>query len=795
MSGASSSGLTAAEVADRTRRGLVNRAATAAWVGYATIVSRHTFTLFNFVVVPTAVALFSYGDWRAASSITVTALANALIGLAQEWRAKRQLDRLAILTARQAHVVRDGRPQEIPAESVVLGDLILLRAGDTVVADGVVVSAVYLEVDEALLTGESDPVRRQPGDRLLSGSICVTGEGSYRAEKVGAGAFAQSVTSDARRYSYTTSPMTRACNWIITVLSVTALVLCAFYAALYLLQVVTAERVFQMIAATIISTVPQGLILTATIAFTVGAVVIGRRGALVQRLNAVEAMAAVEVICTDKTGTLTTNRLRLGELHVTEDAPEPEVRKLLAVFAWASIDRDNKTIRALRSALGEAAGEVLDQLPFSSRNRFSAVRVRVDGVERVLVLGAPEALAPTPGRWESELTRLQTSGLRVLLFAEATGATGGPLESPVRSAALRALALVALADELRPEAPAVLQTLSEQGIDVKVISGDNPRTVRATIAQLDLPMTHEPVVSGTDLAAAPDLAALVRTHSVFGRVDPAQKVAIVGALQRAGFDVAMIGDGVNDVLPIKKADLGIAMGEGTAAAKTVSSLVLSNNNFALLPEAIAEGRTIVRNLRRAAKLFLTKNVYSFVLILVYAVGLFDLPFPYLPQQVSLLNWMVIGIPSLLIALTRERSRTPEKTPFLADVGGFAIRTGFIFALASVLLLALAKHVWELDERAQRTMLLTALILLGMTVLWRVLAERGGASLVTDRWLRLISLIVVPAYLIAMYWPLAADFFQLSAFGVREWGKVLVVVLAAYAASRLSDRIPWARLFK
>jgi cation-transporting ATPase E len=787
MTEAPTTGLTAPEVAERVRAGQVNRARSAAWSGYAAIASRHAFTLFNFVVIPTAVALFSYGEWRAGVSVTITALANSLIGLFQEWRAKRQLDRLAILTARTAHVIRDGCTVEIPADDVVLDDLVLLRAGDTVVADGTVVTANYLEVDEALLTGESDPVRRRPGDRVLSGSVCLTGEGSFRAERVGAGAFAQSVTSDAQRYSYTASPMTRACNRIITVLSVVALVLCGVYGALRLLHVVTAEQMYLMIAATIISTVPQGLVLTATVAFTIGAVVIGRRGALVQRLNAVEAMAAVEVVCTDKTGTLTTNRLRLEELHVP--APElskVEAQRLLALFVCATVDRENKNIQAIRAAVGETPVEVVDQIAFSARTRFSAVRVRNVSAEHVLVLGAPEALLPDAGPLEADLERLRTRGLRVLLFGEVRGAGGVPLESVVGAHPLDLVAVVALADELRPDAAEVLLALSAQGIAFKAISGDNPQTVRATIAPLNLPMSHEPVLSGKDLESAADLAALVREHSVFGRVDPAQKVAIVAALQASGLNVAMIGDGVNDVLPIKKSDLGIAMGEGSPAAKTVSSLVLSTNDFAVLPEAIAEGRTIVRNLRRAAKLFLTKNVYSCTLILAYAVGLFDLPFPYLPQQVSLLNWLVVGVPAVLIALTRERSRKPDKTPFLADVGGFAFRTGFIFAAAAITVSALGKHVWDVDESTQRTMQLTLLVLLGMTVVWRVLAERDEGAPVTDRYLNLLSLVIVPVYLVAMYWPLAADFFRLTRLGAVEWLKVLAVVVPTFAASKLSD---------
>lgn len=791
MTSPPAAGLTSAEVAERVRRGEVNRARRSAWADYGVIASRHAFTVFNLVVVPTAAALFSFGDWRAGVSVTGTALANTLIGLVQELRAKRQLDRLAILTAQTARVVRDGAPCEVPVDDVVLGDLVLLRAGDTVVADGTLAESRYLEVDEALLTGESDPVRRGAGDRVLSGSICVTGEGSYRAEKVGAAAFAQSVTADARRYSYTTSPITRALNRVITALSVAALALCALYGALCALGAIGAEHMVRMIAATVVSTIPQGLVLTATVAFTIGAVVIGRRGALVQRLNAVEAMAAVDVVCTDKTGTLTSNRLKLDALVPIGDRPEGEVRRRLALFASASIDRDNKNIQALRTALGAVAVEATEHVPFSARTRFSAARVRAEGEESVLVLGAPEALAPNGGAWDAQLSRLQEAGLRVLLFAECPAGTA--LAQGALPHGLRPLALAALADELRPDAAAVLQALSAQGIGFKAISGDNPRTVQATVAPLDLPMSREPVVTGADLEAAADRGAFVRAHSVFGRVEPLQKVAIVDALQKDGANVAMIGDGVNDVLPIKKADLGIAMGEGSPAAKTVSSLVLEANDFAVLPEAIAEGRTIVRNLRRAGKLFLTKNVYSLAFILAYAVGLFDIPFPYLPQQVTLLNWMVIGVPALLMALTRERSGAPDRTPFLADVGGFALRTGLVFAGCGVALLALGKHAWGADEQTQRTMLLTALIVLGVTVVWRVLGG-AGPRLTTDRWLVGLSLAVVPLYAGFMYWPPAADFFRLAPLSWGEWLKVLAVAAPAFAVSRLAEWVPWGRMF-
>jgi cation-transporting ATPase E len=794
-------GLTTAEVAERVRRGQVNRSPGSEWAAYAGIAWRNLGTVFNLMVVPAAVALFSLREVQAGIAVSGMAVVNSALGLAQEVRAKRHLDRLAILVETRARVVRDGQVREVPAGEVVLDDCVLLQAGDTVVADGPVVEARFLEVDEALLTGESEPVRRLAGQRLLSGSVCVAGAGAYRAESVGRSAFAQSTSAEARRYRYTASPMTHVINRIIEVLTFTAVGLCALYFLFYFVGSFDTDALVLMIAATITSMVPQGLVLTATVSFTLGAVVMSSRGAVVQRLNAVEAMASVDVLCTDKTGTLTTNRLRLARLlRLAPDLSEEEVRRRLAVFAAASVDRQNRNLQALRAALGAPPAELLDQLPFKAQNRYSAVRVRDGGAERVLVLGAPEALAGRvgPGAWQEEAHGLQGQGLRTLLFAEVPeGHTANLSFSSGPSPALPdvplfPLALAALADELRPDAARVLQALAAQGITFKVLSGDNPETVRATVGPLELPLAREPVVTGQELEQAADRGALVHGRSVFGRVAPRQKVEIVEALQGQGCRVAMIGDGVNDVLPIKRADLGIAMGAGSQAAKAVAGLVLENNNFALLPETLEEGRTIVRNLRRSAKLFLVKNVYSLILILTYASGLLGIPFPYLPQQVTLLNWLVIGIPAFVIALTRERSTAATRPRFLREVGWFAVRTGVVFGLAGVAALALACRLWGDDEWAPRTLLLSVLVLLGITALLRALRDGEEGPLAGDTRLRWLAAAALPVYLLALYVPPAAEFFRLRGLSVPQWLAVLAVAAPAYGLTLLSDGITAAR---
>jgi cation-transporting ATPase E len=785
-------GLTSAEVTERVRRGLVNRAPDSAWADYRRILVRNVFTLFNALVTPAAAALFALGKLQGGVAVCGMAVVNTAIGLAQEIQAKRHLDQLAILSETRARVKRDGHPVEIAAADVVQDDLLLLACGEAVVADGTVMEARFLEVDEALLTGESDPVRRQCGERLLSGSFCVAGEGSYRAEHVGAEAFALSTSAQARSYRFAPSPLTRTINVLIHVLTYTAVGLCLVYVGLLLLGRTAEDEMVSNMAATITSMVPQGLVLTATIAFTLGAVRMSQRGAVVQRLSAVESMASVDVICTDKTGTLTTNRLRLDHVRAVGEVDEAEGRRRLSLFVAGSVDHASKAIQALRAALGTPAVEALDQLPFKSQNRYSAVRLCDGTQERLLVLGACEALKPLlvgSDGWERVWQDVLPTGLRLLLFAEADVAR--PLAATLDGLQLRQLLLIALSDELRPEAGQVLEHLAGQGIAFKVISGDNPETVRATVGHLRLPLAREPVVSGADLQAAADPAALVDSHSVFGRVAPDQKVQIVEALQRRGRHVAMIGDGVNDVLPIKRADLGIAMGEGSQAARTVSSLVLENNDFALLPETLEEGRTIVRNIRRSAKLFLVKNVYSLLLILAYASGLLGAPFPYEPQQVTLLNWLVIGLPALAIALSRERAPAATKPRFLLEVGWFAVRTGVVFAAAGVALLAVANHVLECDVKTQRTLLLSLLVLLGITALLRALRDGEPEGLRGDARFRWIAAAAVPTYLAAMYVPPAAAFFQLTGLDLGQWAWVLAIGVAGYATTLASDRWrPW-----
>src|SRR5579864_69749 len=787
--------LSTPEIVARVHNGLVNRDTQSDAAEYPTILARKLCTLFNALVVPAAIALFLLHDYRAAIAVSGLAVVNSVMGLVQELRAKRHLDRLEILAEPRARVVREGREETIRSSQIVQDDHLLLRAGEPVLADGPVLMANGLEIDEALLTGESDPVLVPVGRKLLSGSFCVTGDAVYRAEAVGNAAYAHRTGVEARRYRYLSSPLQRIINRIIEILTVTAVVMCLLYVALYFARGFTTKDLVEMIAATITSMVPQGLVLFTTLAFILGAVRMSQRGAVVQRLSAVEAMAAIDVLCMDKTGTLTTNELCLEVTRlVDERANEKEVDTLLALFAKAWSDEQNKTIEALRKRFAggdsnlvrlrtrlESCPTVVDRLPFKSQNRYSAVHFRTERNEEfTLVLGAVEALEPLfaadAGReWKRTCGELLSKGLRLLMFARADKPVS-KFEGRLPALPLQPLALLGFSDELRPDATEVLSGLASQGIRFKIISGDHPETVRATIVRLGLAANPHDTATGIELAAGADLRQLLQQRTIFARVAPQQKLDIIHALQQSGHRVGMIGDGINDILAIKTADLGIAMGAGSPATRTVAGLVLENNCFELLPATLQEGRNILRNLRRAAKLFLLKNVYTLILILI-GLGLLRLHFPYLPQQVTLLNLLTIGIPVLLLTLNRQPSRSASHVGFLASVGWFALTTGTLIGVAGLAISLYSANAWPDSVRTQRTILLTTLIVLGLANLPRVLMDDAEPLSIGDR--RLLVWIPVAALLfaIAMYWPPAAYFFVLEPLEFKSW--LLVFAAAAF----------------
>ncbi len=616
----------------------------------ASIVRANVFTVFNAILLVMGVLTLAFAQWQDALFLGII-VANSSIGIAQELRAKRALDRLAALVAPHATVIRDGQPRQVAVEDVVVGDLVRVEAGDQVVADGTLVASEGLALDESILTGESQPVARGPGEEVRSGSFAVEGAGTFEVEAVGEDSYAQRIAGEAREFRHPRSPLERSLNRLLFVLVGimiplgTVLVYSLWQRGGPLDEAVTTA------VAGIVTLVPEGLILLASLTFAAAALQLARRGALAQQLNAIESLASVDVICLDKTGTLTEARLRVLEVD------PPDLADRLGRFAASSPSR-NATLQAIADAFPAEAEEALEYEPFSSSKRYSALTLR-DGR---YVLGAPELFGlATDG-----------DGRRVLGFGTDD---------------FRALGRVVLAEELRPEARETVEFFRAEGVEVMILSGDDQATVQAIARD-----------------------AGIGAESVNGRVTPEDKKRIVESLRDRGRYVAMVGDGVNDVPALKAARLAIAQGSGSEMARSVADVVLVSGDFGAVPSMVAEGRKILRNVQRVTKLFVTKSVFAAFLILL--VGVTETPFPLLPRHLTLAASLTIGIPGFFLALAP--STGPWRTSgFLRDVARWSVPAGTAAALGVLAAYHFSLSVVAAPLVEARTVATSVLVLVGL----------------------------------------------------------------------------------
>jgi cation-transporting P-type ATPase E len=759
-------GLTAAEVAERTKQGMTNAAAAPASRSVGEILRSNVFTLFNALLAVLLVAILAFGQVRDALFGIVLVL-NMAIGIVQEMRAKRTLDRLSLLAAPRARVVRDGIPREVAIEAVVLGDVIELRSGDQVVADGAMLSSEGLEVDESLLTGESRPCLKAPGSTVMSGAFCVAGSGRMRATAVGAEAYARKLAAEARRFHRTPSELRRATDRI---LRVTTLAMVPIAALLIATRWPMSHDVRQLVPETVaalVGMVPQGLVLLTNIAFAVGALRLARRKALVEELPAVEVLARVDIVCLDKTGTLTEPEIEVTGLEVLSGDEQIARGAFGALAGTEPHDGRNATARALAGAFVVPHDwDVQGRVPFSSTRKWSAADF---GAQGVWVQGAPDILLPEghPARERAEA--ISRSGVRTLLLARCATlpkSTGVPAE-------LEPAAIVSLGERIREDAATTLAYFRQQGVALKVISGDSPATVAAVARRAGLEVLGDPVDAATLPNDPDELAAAMEAHTVFGRVRPDQKRDMVIALQARGHVVAMTGDGVNDTLALKTADIGIAMGTGAPAARAVAEIVLLDGRFASLPGAVAEGRRVMANVERVANLFVTKTVYAALLAL--GAGLFALNYPLLPRHFTLVDALTIGIPGFFLALAPAAPR--YRPGLLARVLRFTLVCGGAMTAASVGAYAWALKaggpVATLDAVAQaRTVAVLVLIFTGLWVLIEL-----SRPLTAGRTALVAAMAAGTALVMAV--PFARDFFALP---VSPAGATAVVSIATVVAA-------------
>ena len=736
-------GLTAAEVRDRVERGLTNGGGERTSRTYGEIVRANVFTRFNAILGTLLVAVLLVGHPQD-GLFGLVLVANSLIGIVQEIRAKRKLDALAVLSAPRARAVRDGQVEEVAIEDLVLDDLCELRTGDQVPADGFVRQASGLEVDESLLTGESEPITKTPDATVMSGSIVVAGAGRFQATAVGPDSYARRIAREAREFRIARSELVGGINFLLRLIQYALFPV----SALLLWQQLQTDAVPAAVTSTVagaVGMVPEGLVLLTSLAFGIAAVTLARRNVLVQELPAVEGLARVDVVCLDKTGTLTEGDVVFDRFEALNAANPTEVDAALG--ALADDPNRNATLAAVGAARAAPDGwHRTATTPFSSARKWSAASF---GSHGTWVLGAPEMLLPgasadaTPRRRANELA---AEGKRVLLLAR----SDAPLNDEALPDPLTPVALVLLEEKVRPDARETLAYFADQGVALKVISGDNPRTVAAVAGRVGLPGTDDPIDARELPEDQIELADVLDAHTVYGRVTPQQKRTMVHALQTRGHVVAMTGDGVNDALALKDADLGVAMGSGAAATRAVAKLVLLDGRFATLPGVVAEGRRVIANIERSANLFVTKTVYA-VLIAVLVVIL-GWKYPFLPRQLTIISTFTIGIPGFFLALAPNKRRYVPG--FMRRVLRFCGPAGFVVgscALAAYGVAFYANHRPLAESRTAATLVVVAIALWVLVILARPI----------NWWRGLLALLMVLSVVTIVAVPTFRSFFALS----------------------------------
>ncbi|MEU3515298.1 cation-translocating P-type ATPase [Streptomyces sp. NPDC006654] len=762
---ARATGLTTAEVAERVARGQVNDVPLRSSRSFGEIVRANVFTRFNAIIgVLWVVMLFVAPIQDSLFGFVI--LANTGIGIVQEWRAKQTLDSLAVIGEARPTVRRDGAAVEVGTSEIVLDDLIEIGPGDKIVVDGVCAEADGLEIDESLLTGEADPVVKRPGDQVMSGSFVVAGGGAFAATKVGREAYAAQLAEEASRFTLVHSELRTGISTILKY--VTWMMVPAAIGLVVTQLVVKNNGIKDAVARTvggIVPMVPEGLVLLTSVAFAIGVIRLGRQQCLVQELPAIEGLARIDTVCLDKTGTLTEGGMDVTELRALNGADESYIRTVLGSLG-ESDPRPNASLQAIIDACPDSEEwRCVESLPFSSARKYSgATFSEGDGETSTWLLGAPDVLLGADDPALAETVRLNEEGLRVLLLARATR----DLDHARVAEGARPTALVVLAQRLRPDAADTLRYFADQDVRAKVISGDNAVSVGAVAAKLGLSGT---TVDARRLPAAPgDMAEALDRGTVFGRVTPQQKRDMVGALQSRGHTVAMTGDGVNDVLALKDADIGVAMGSGSEATRAVAQIVLLDNSFATLPSVVAEGRRVIGNITRVATLFLVKTVYS--VLLAVLVVCWQVEYPFLPRHLTLLSTLTIGVPAFFLALAPNRERA--RPHFVRRVMRYSIPGGVVAGVATFVTYLIARHYYtggdSLDAETSAATL--TLFLVSMWILaivarpytwWRVV-------LVASMGLAFVCVLAVPAL---------QSFFALKLVGVAmPWTAVGVAVVAS-----------------
>ena len=781
-------GLSSAEAAQRLERlGLPEEASSRS---VASIVAGNVFTLFNAILAVFFVVMLALGLF-ADALFGVIAIVNSAIGIRQELNAKETLDQLALLVAPRAKTIRDGAILELTADEVVPGDVVRVEPGDQLVADGLVVSSRGLTMDESVLTGESDGVRKRDGDRLLSGSFCIAGSGYYELDAVREQSHAAKIAGEARTFRHPLSPLQLEVNSVLRATTIIMVPLAVLLLLAFAIRSVPFHDAAQTATAGLVTLIPEGLVLLMSVTLAVAAVRLARMNTLVQQMAATEALAAVDTVCVDKTGTLTDGTLDLVSVEVADTTQPAVAHEALARFAHSAGER-NRTLETIAERYPGEAERVVAEVPFSSSWKWSGLTLDGRGNGRAsYVLGAPDVLVQAgalelPPALKRTLDQHTAAGRRVVAFGEAHGPLpNDPGTQPPPQVEPRAL--IVLEEQLRSDAADTIEFMRSQNVDLKLISGDARQTVTAVAHGVGVP-SDAGVVEGPNL---PDdragLADAAERNTIFCRITPDQKKALVAALADRGRFTAMIGDGVNDVPALKQARLAVAMGSGSQITKGIADIVLLRDQFSMLPRAVGEGRRIARNIHRLGRLYATKTIYAGILILITAI--FGFAFPFLPRQLTVAALLTIGIPSFVLALA------PSEGPLyrgrlLRALAAFAVPAGAGIAAGSLLCYFMVDDIFGGSLEQGRTAATTTLIVLGLCFI--LLLERGPGR----------EHITIQSYMLAMVAGLGAlyalilaagpvrSFFDLELLSAGQWFLCLLNVAIGLVLAALAWRLPY-----
>ena len=759
-------GLTSAQVAERVAAGRTNQVPDAPVRTLPQILRANVFSPVNGIMLALFAAILVAGFPRDGLFVGVV-VSNAVIGVAQEIRAKRELDKLAVLSAPKARAVRDGEVSEVGVSEVVADDVLELAPGDQVVVDGMVLASSGLEADESLLTGEADPIEKEVGDELLSGSFVAAGSGRFQATRIGGESYASSLSEEAKRFTLANSELRRGIN---TVLRWLIIIIPPASALLILVLLDTEDRwqnALQGTVAAAVAMVPDGLVLLTSLSFVAGVIALARRRALAKELSTVELLARTDVLCLDKTGTITTGHISFGEVETLPGVDPALVATALGAVAHGD-EAPNATMLAVRDAYpapegGESGGWTpVGATPFSSARKWSAMEFRSHGA---FYFGAPDVIAGDLPDVIGRVAEHAEAGRRTLLLARSPE----PLADETLPESRTPLALILLEDTIRPDADEILAFFREQGVNLKVISGDHTATVAAVARRAGIPDAHKHMDARELPEDIDEMAAALADHAVFGRVTPQQKRAMVDALQSRGHTVAMTGDGVNDVLALKNADMGIAMGSGSASTRAVAQLVLLDNSFATLPEVLAQGRKVINNVERVANLFVTKAAYA--VLLTVLVGIFTVEYPFLPRHLTLVGTFSIGVPGLFLALAPSTELI--RPGFLTRVLRFSIPAGVLAAMASFFVYEIARRHEEVTLPEARTVATFTLLGVGLVIL--VVISRPLRP-----WKIGLAAAMAGSYMLVMVWPWARSYFELDGPPAWMWIPTIAAVVIAGA---------------